>query len=170
MQMPKIANEERATLEQLHQRFEDTSLGSRLQQHLAQAYLDQEEQIDLKPLASELMSDPDALTQHWPWLTSGDAADGWRLGEALAAVNPNGRLAETLPLLPGSGRDLRVVGGYINSQRQTLGNDWYEAWLRSQSNRNPKPVNLLFDVASTLLVENCRANDWRWARRLIRSP
>jgi hypothetical protein len=59
-----LSTEELDTLEQLHQRFEDTSLGSRLQQDLAQESLDQEEQIDLKPLAGELISDPDALAQH----------------------------------------------------------------------------------------------------------
>jgi hypothetical protein len=142
-----LSTEDLATLEQLHHRFEDTSLGSRLQQHLAQESLDQEEQIDLKPLAGDLISDPDALAEHWPWLTSGDAADGWRLGQALAAMDPNGRLAETLALLSGSGSDLRVIGGYMNSQCQALGNHWYEAWLKSQSKRDPKPVNLLFDVA-----------------------
>ena len=93
------------------------------------------------------MSDPDALAQHWPWLTSGDAADGWRLGQALAAVDPDGQLANMLPHLPGTGSDLRVISGYICSQRQALGDDWYETWLRSQSSRAPKPFNLLFDVA-----------------------
>jgi hypothetical protein len=157
-----LSVEELETLQQLHHRFEDTSLRSRLQQHLAQAFPEEERQTDLKPLATELMSDPDALARHWPWLTSGDAKDGWRLGQALAAVDPDGQLAEKLPLLPGTGGDLRVIGGYISSQRQALGDDWYEAWLKSQSNRTPKPVNLLFDVvwrcgsnstAALLLVE-----------------
>jgi hypothetical protein len=141
-----LSADEIDTLEQLQHRFEDTSLGSRLQQHLAQAPLDQEEQIDLKPLAEELISDPDALLKHWPWLTSGDAADVWRLGEALAAVDPDGQLANKLPLLPGGGSDLRLISGYISSQRQALGDDWYEAWLTAQSNCEPKPLNLLFDV------------------------
>jgi hypothetical protein len=142
-----LSAEELDTLEQLHHRFEDTSLGSRLQQYLAQAPLDQEQQIDLKPLAEELMSDPNTLAQHWPWLTSGDAADGWRFGQALAAVDPNGQLGDKLPLLPGSGSDLRVISGYICAQRQALGDDWYETWLRFQSSRDPKPLDLLFDVA-----------------------
>ena len=93
------------------------------------------------------MSEPDTLAQHWPWLTSGDAADGWRFGQALAAVDPNGQLGDKLPLLPGSGSDLRVISGYICSQRQALGDEWYETWLRSQSSRDPKPLDLLFDVA-----------------------
>jgi hypothetical protein len=142
-----LSAEEFEALEQFHHRFEDTSLGSRLQQHVAQASVDGENQINLRPLAAELISDPDTLAQHWPWLTSGDAADGWRLGQALAAVDPEGQLAEKLALLPGSGGDLRVIGGYISSKRQALGDEWYEAWLRSQSNRTPKPVDLLFDVA-----------------------
>lgn len=103
--------------------------------------------MDLKPLASELMSDPGALAEHWPWLTSGDAADGWRLGQALAAEDSNAQLAEKMPILPGAGDDLRVIGGYISYQRKAFGEEWYENWLRSQSGRKPKPANLLFDVA-----------------------
>jgi hypothetical protein len=142
-----LSAEELDTLEQFHHRFEETSLGSRLQQQLVRAPMDQEEQIDLKPLAEELTSDPATLAQHWSWLTSGDAADGWRFGEALAAVDPNGQLGDKLPLLPGSGSDLRVISGYICAQRQALGDDWYETWLRFQSSRDPKPLDLLFDVA-----------------------
>jgi hypothetical protein len=71
-----LSTEELEALEKLLHCFEDTSLGARLQQQLAQAAPEEEAQIDLKQLAMELMSDPDALVQHWPWLTSGDAADG----------------------------------------------------------------------------------------------
>jgi hypothetical protein len=142
-----LSAEELEALEQLLHRFEDNSLESRLQQLLAQAIPDEEAQTDLKPLATELVTDPEALAQHWPWLTSGDAGDGWRLGLAMAAVDPEGQLADRLPLIPGSGNDLRVIGGYISSQRQALGDTWYEGWLKSQAARNPKPINFLFDVA-----------------------
>lgn len=142
-----LSPQELETLQQLYRRFEDTSLGARLQQQVAQAPLDPDAQIDLKPLASELYSDLDALAQNWPWLTSGDAADGWRLGQALAEVDPEARLANKLPQLTGSGNDLRVISGYISFQRKALGDEWYEAWLTSQSNRVPKPVDLLIDVA-----------------------
>jgi hypothetical protein len=134
-------------INKLRSRFEDSSLGSRLQQLVAEASLDRENQVDLKPLASELMSTPNALIEHWPWLTSGDAADSWRLGEALAGVDPEGALAETLPILPGTGRDLRLLCGYISARRQDMGDEWYEKWLASQSKRRPKPLALIFDTA-----------------------
>jgi hypothetical protein len=142
-----LSAEELEELEKLRSRFEDSSLGSRLQQQVAQLPSDRESQVDLKPLAKELMSTPNALVEHWPWLTSGDASEAWRLGEALAALDLEGVLAERLPILPESGRDLRLLCGYISVRRQVLGDEWYNAWVTSQSERNPKPLALLFDVA-----------------------
>lgn len=142
-----LSAEELEELERLHARFEDPSLGARLQQHVGQPSWDREAQPDLKPLAEELLSAPDVLAEHWPWLTSGDASDAWRLGEALAAVDSKGELAETLPSLPGSGRDLRLLCGYVSARRRTLGDDWYDGWVTSQFERDPKPIALLFEVA-----------------------
>lgn len=142
-----ISAEELEELEMLHARFEDTSLGARLLQHVGQNRWDREEQPDLKALAEELLSVPAVLAEYWPWLTSGDASDAWRLGEALATVDAKGDLAETLPSLPGGGRDLRLLCGYINARRQALGDEWYDGWVTSQFDRDPKPIALLFEVA-----------------------
>jgi hypothetical protein len=142
-----LSAEELEELESLHARFEDASLGARLQQHIGQAPMDREEQTDLRPLAEELLSAPEVLAKHWPWLTSGDASDAWRLGETLAAVDLQGDLAEKLTSLPGCGRDLRLLCGYISARRQVLGDEWYDAWLTSQAAREPKPVTLLFEIA-----------------------
>ncbi len=98
-----LSTEELEELERLHARFEDPSLGARLQQHIGEGSWDREEEPDLKPLARELLSAPEVLAEYWTWLTSGEASDAWRLGEALAAVDENGDLAETLPRLPGGG-------------------------------------------------------------------
>ena len=97
----KLSAEELREIETLHARFEATSLLARLQQHVGQAQWDREELTDLSPLAAELLADPGVLSEHWPWLTSGEAWDAWRLGGALAALDSDGRLAETLPSLPG---------------------------------------------------------------------
>ena len=134
-------------IETLHARFEDPSLGARLQQHIGQASWDREEQPDLKPLAEELLSSPEILTEYWPWLTSGDALGAWWLGEALAAVDEEGKCDETLTLLPGSGLDLRLLCGYVSARRRTLGDKWYDGWVTSQYKREPKPIVLLFEVA-----------------------
>lgn len=143
----EMSAEELGELERLHARFEDPSLGARLQQHLGQALWDTEEQPDLEPLAEELLSTPQVLREYWPWLTSGDAPNAWWLGEALAAEDAKGDLAETLPSLPGGGRDLRLLCGYVNVRRRTLGDEWYDGWMRSQFVRDPKPISVLFEVA-----------------------
>lgn len=143
----ELSDEELGVLEALHARFEDSSLGARLQQHVGQAAWDQEEQVNLKPLAEELLSAPEALAEHWPWLTSGDASDALRLGEALAEVDAEGGLAEILPVLPGGGRDLRLLCGYIRIRRQALGDEWYDDWIASQIAQDPKLIDLLFEVA-----------------------
>jgi hypothetical protein len=142
-----LSAEELGELETLHTRFEDPSLGARLRQHVGQAPWDREEQPDLRPLAEELLSFPEVLVEHWPWLTSGDASDAWRLGEALAAVDPKGELAEILPSLPSGGHDQRLLCGYVSARRQTLGDRWYDTWVASQFKRDPKPIALLFEVA-----------------------
>lgn len=142
-----LSAEELGELETLHARFEDPSLGARLQQHIGQPSWDREEQPDLKPFAEELLSAPEVLAKHWPWLTSGDASDAWRLGEALSSVDSEGELAETLPPLPHSGRDLRLLCGYVSARRRVLGDDWYDGWVTSQAARDPKPAALLFEIA-----------------------
>jgi hypothetical protein len=91
-----LSTEELGELETLHARYEDPSLGDRLQQHVGQVSWDREEQPDLRPLAEELLSAPEVLAEHWPWLTSGDASDAWRLGEVLAAVDSIGCWGENL--------------------------------------------------------------------------
>jgi DNA polymerase III delta prime subunit len=143
----KLSPQEIEVLEALQARFEDPSLGARLQQYVGQELWDQEEQPDVQPLAEELLSTPEVLAEYWPWLTSGDASGAWRLGEALAAVDLNGELSEKLPSLPGAGRDLRLLCGYVSARRRTLGNEWYDRWVDSQFERDPKPIALLFEVA-----------------------
>jgi hypothetical protein len=143
----RLSSKELKELETLHARFEDHSLGSRLQQEVGQISWDSEEQLDLKPLAKELLSKPEVLSEYWPWLTSGKASDAWRFGEALAIVDAERRLAEKIPLLPRGGGDSQLLCGYINVQRRTVGDEWYDKWMASQFERNPKPIALMFDVA-----------------------
>lgn len=153
-----LSTEELGELEKLHASFEDSSLGARLEQHIGQGSWDREEDFDLKPLAKELFLSSEVLAEYWPWLTSGEASDAWRLGEALAEVDIEGELAETLPRLPGAGRDLRLLCGYISTRRRTLGDEWYTRWVISQFERDPKPIDLLFEVASRCGVTNSVAS------------
>lgn len=135
-----------AQLDELHSRYEDPGIGGRLKQQVGvECWDEDEEQLDLGPLAKELLS-PNVLTQQWPWLTSGVAAKAWSLGEALAAFDSEGRLAEELPQLPG-GNDCRLLCGYIHAQRLVFGDDWYDRWMASQHASSPKPLRLLFEAA-----------------------
>ena len=142
----KLPPEQRTTLEQLHARFVDPSLGGRLRQQVEPQPWERETEPDFTALAVELVAAPDMLAQHWSWLTSGQAGAAWQLGEALAMADAEGQLAGEMPRLRGSGRDLRVVCGYLSARRGTLGDGWYERWLVAQFEREPQPVALLLEV------------------------
>jgi hypothetical protein len=143
----ELPNKELAALDALHARFEDTSLPARLRQHIGQSHRDRDEQPDLRSLAQELLGSPSTLVEMWRWLTSGDAADGWRFGEALAEEDVGESLLNLVQDFEGAGRDLRVVCGYVSTGRKKRGTEWYDGWVRSQSQRNPRPLLLLFETA-----------------------
>ncbi len=145
-------------LESLHSQFEDSSLGARLQQYVGIAFGETKEQPDLKSLATELQSIPEALAKHWPWLTSGNAADAWRLGKTLAEVDSEGKLILIFPQLHGTGDNLQLICGYINVKRQGLGDSWYDEWIAMQFEQDPKPVTLLFEIARSCGITNYLAN------------
>ena len=139
-----MSQEQIARLEQLHREFEDESVSARLRQYVGQASWDYDEATeDLTGFAAELLKSAGALEQEWQWLTSGEANAGWRLGEALAAVDTGKRLATVLPALHNAGPDLRVLCGYVFACRRELGDDWYHQWIAQNSHSS----RLLFEVA-----------------------
>ncbi len=144
----ELPAEELAELEALHARFEDASLPAQLRQHVGTQDWERDAQPDLAPLAASLLASPETLQREWPWLTSGEASDGWRLGEALARADAAKRLTEVLPVLLGAGPDLRVLCGYIHVCRQELGDGWYDRWLDAQWQRTPRPIPLLFETVT----------------------
>ena len=133
-------------LADLHDQFEDDALGARLQQHVGPPTWERERAADFSSLAAELLVAPDVLAEYWPWLTSGEATEGWELGRALAKVDSNGQLSDQLPALAGSGPDLRVVCGYVAARRDAVGDEWYENWVASQADRDPQPIRLIFEA------------------------
>jgi len=143
----EVAPDDIKEIEALHSRFEDSSLGARLQQYVGQGSWDREEKPDLKPIAEELYANPALFAQHWPWLTSGDAAMAWELGEILATVDSGGKLAELLPSFPDGGYDHRLLCAYVRVRRQVLGDDWYDSWVKSRLEQDEKNVPLLFEIA-----------------------
>jgi len=143
----ELPEEELAALDALHSRFEDASLPGRLRQYVGQSRWDRDKQPDLRPLARELIQSPATLVEVWPWLTSGKAADGWYLGEALAEEDADGSLLDLVQDVEGGGNDFRVFCGYVSACRKKRGDDWYDGWVRTQSQRAPRPVHLLFQIA-----------------------
>ncbi len=153
----QLSTEELKSIEELHSGFEDHTLGARLQQYVGPTTLGRDEEPDLGPLAAELLQAPEVLAEYWPWLTSGEATEGWRLGQALAANDSAESLAETLPLVPGAGSDLRMLCAYVCAKRQSLGDRWYDEWMATQAARQPRPVALLVEMAWRCGVTDCSA-------------
>src|SRR5690606_38462626 len=135
------------------------SLPARLRHLVGQSHWDRDEQPDLHPLAGEVVESPATLAEMWPWHTSGDAADGWRFGEAMAEQDTNGDLRVVMQNAESPGRDQRVLCGYVSAIRRRRGDDWYGGWMQAQSNRTPRPLQMLFEVAwrcgATPLVARC---------------
>lgn len=138
--------DQRRSLEELHARLEERSLGARLRQHVGPRPWEREQSPDLSSIATEFVAAPGVLAEHWPWLTSGEASAAWQFGAALAKADHEGRLSNVLPELADSGPDLRIVCGYVAARREVLGDGWYERWVRSQYEREPRPVALIFEV------------------------
>lgn len=155
----QLTEEELAELDGLHARFEDPSLHARLRQLVGRSRWDDDEQPELHPLARELVEAPTTLIEMGPWLTSGDAAYGWYLGEALADEDPSGQLIDLLQNVDGDGNDFRVLCGYVNATKRCRGNDWYDSWVQAQFHRRPRSLHLLFEIAwrcgTTPMVARC---------------
>ena len=146
--------DQRRVLDRLHAEFEDRSLAGRLLQHVGTQRWDLEASPEITSLGVELAAAPNLLEEHLSWLTSGEAPRAWEIGEALAAADPDGLLAEVLANHTNGGSDLRIVGGYFAVRRKTLGDAWYERWVTAQFERVPRPLVLLLEV-----VRSCGATD-----------
>jgi hypothetical protein len=142
-----ISPEDLLEIESLHNKFQESSLEARLLQYVGLESWDPEEKPDLQPIAEELLSNTNQMAQHWPWLTSGAAGSGWLLGKILATIDTKGILAEIMPMFPNVGPDLRLLCAYIGEKRNELGDEWFDKWVQTQLQREPKQVTLFFAVA-----------------------
>jgi hypothetical protein len=142
-----LSASEIAVIEELHSGLEDRSIAGRLRQAVGTPSWDLEQEVDLSGLAAELVRAPSVLAADWRWLTSGDAHEAWRLGEALAAADTEGELQDMLSTFPERGADLRVLAGYVHRRRAVYGDNWLGQWLTRQLQRDPNDSALLFEVA-----------------------
>lgn len=137
-----------APIESLHAELEDPSLLGRIRQWVGSFPWDVARQPDLNPLARELLDTPDGLLQVLPWLTSGEATGAWRLGECLAALDPQGNLEPLLVTDANHGGDWRLLCGYLNAKHAALGDGWYDRWLQRYAHASsPSALGMWFDVA-----------------------
>lgn len=162
------------SLKMLHERFVDSSLSSRIQQYIGCVpwLKEQEDQPILASLSQEILLTPEVLGESWSWLTSGDALNAWWLGKALAEIDTEGKIEERLSSLSANGKDLRLICGYINTRRQAQGDEWYNRWIKSQFEREPKPIKLIFEAMSrcgvtesaanilVVMMRNCDVDSW----------
>lgn len=142
----ELPEAEVAAIAELHSHLEDPSLPSRLRQFVGTAHWDRQEDVDLSGLAAELLRDRTTLEAEWPWLTSGDAHDAWRLGAALASADADGVLDPVLPVLTRGGLDLRVLCGYASARVEQRGLSWLESWLSTRLSQDPADLPLLFEA------------------------
>lgn len=135
-----------ALLMHAHSTFEDHSLSSRLKQFCGPSSWGLDEGPDLTPIASELVLSPAALQAEWAWLTSGEAGDSWRLGQALADADPKNTLDAVLPALNGHGPDMRLICAYANQRRKQYGDGWFDDWMTSVIIPNHGFGDLFFEL------------------------
>jgi DNA polymerase III delta prime subunit len=143
----ELAPADLEAIETLHRRFMGDSLSARLHQFVGVIAWDEDERTDLSGIAGEFVADQAILASEWPWLTSGEAGEAWRFGEALALADLPGDLESVLPVLKGAGRDLRALCGYVSKRRELRGNTWFEEWMKKQSALGASTLPLLFEVS-----------------------
>src|SRR5258708_11113643 len=140
-----------ADLEELgraEEAFQDPSLAGRLQQYVGQSTLIESERPDLTPLARELLIEASLIEENWRWLTSGNAADSWRLGLTLGKLDESGALEHMLGAIANRGADLRIVSGYVFARREKLGSAWFDQWITAETRRDPEDFHFLFEIAA----------------------
>lgn len=158
----ELSQEELAELDALHAHFEDSSLKARLKQHVGEPRWESDKQADLRPLAKELLESFASMSEVWPWLTSGEATYAWYLGEALSEEDPHKAFFDFALSLNDTGRDLRILCGYVAAWRRKLGDEWFDEWFKSLLEQRPRPLDLIFQVAwrcgATAATAQCLAD------------
>jgi hypothetical protein len=137
-----------AKIDAIHASLEDHSLDARLHQFVGPGRWERDEPTEeLAKLAAELVSNRDELERGWPWLTSGNAGDAWRFGEALATADADGTLDEALVPLGNRGPDLRAVCGFVSKRREQRGEAWFDTWVEKTFTARPDDWPLLFELS-----------------------
>ena len=134
-----------AWIESLETEFSDTTPRGRLRELVGPPGRERTEE-NLRPLAEELVANPDALWSEWPWLTGGQAVGAWDLGAALEKADTEHDLLSRFLTTEGTGSDVRVIAGYLGSRARTMPPGWIDDWLdQLECSARPNPL-ILFDL------------------------
>lgn len=134
-------------IEAIRASFEERSLGGRLHQLVGPGRWEKDDDRDtIAELALEFVSERTQLELEWPWLTSGNAADAWDFGEALAVADVDGALDDAIVAF-NRGPDLRTLCGFVSNRREERGAAWFDAWATRTFAARPCDWSLLFEVS-----------------------
>lgn len=139
-----------AALQRLYSELRDSSLLARLQENLsespfsARGTADQEAAV--RALAVEMSELRDYQSPEWRWLLSGEAQNGYALGEALAQLEAQDELCEFLSSPPDTG-DMRLFGSYFHALRRRFGEAWYDRWFAETAIPESSRGEFLIEVA-----------------------
>ncbi len=134
-------------VESLHETLRDTSPSGLLHEAVGVVSWDLPAPPDLRSFASRLIEDRSALGMEWGWLTSGEAADAYRLGETLASLDVQQSLDRELTRIPNRGPDSRVIFGFVDARTRTYGSGWFDRWLTDEMRARPHDWELLFELS-----------------------
>jgi hypothetical protein len=124
---------EYASLCQLYSALVDTSLKGRLQQHVGRLqWKEVDNSTELARLVGEFLATPAHFSQHFGWLTSGQAGSGWAFGQILGEQDIGGILQSIVLSRDGRGPDLQIVSAYLVGQSRHHAPGWLDVWLDSQ--------------------------------------
>ena len=148
-------------IESLEKEFSDTTPGGRLRELVGPPDQERTEE-GLRPLARELVANPEALWSEWSWLTGGQAIGAWDLGAALEKADADHGLLSQLLTAAGTGSDVRVIAGYVRSRARTMPQGWIDDWLDQLERSSEVDPLILFDLTWRL------ADTSRGAERVTR--
>ncbi|WP_154659416.1 hypothetical protein [Arenimonas composti] len=125
--------------------FEPRNLVERIEIAVGSSPWDKAPEFSFEELAKEL--DAQTIKSLLPWLTSGEASDAWRFGEAVCLGRDLRELGDLLRQNESSfGSDLRFVFAVVGVGRRELGDDWFNSWLAAIGAESPRGATIAIEA------------------------